>query len=441
MGLNGDDIIVGTADDEKLNGGAGDDTLTGGAGDDTVSGNSGDDVLIYIVEDNIGSVDVYDGGSGYDTIQLEMTKASWLDPTLQAEIAAYLAFISDNTLPNGSANNDEFTFASLGLTVSKFETINIFVDGQQLTAEDDPVVAVDDVGDTEATEDDATPVTGNVLTNDSVPDLVASLSVTSGPSYGTVVLNDDGGYSYVLDSSNQAVQDLNTGETLTDTFEYTVVDANGDSDTATVSITINGVDDGGGGLILDFGNNYAAGSSETVVGSAFDDTITFGVFAGWSGGNLSVDGLGGNDTITFGNLTGATFGNVSVDGGDGNDVISFGPAAAFIGGNVTVNGGAGADEISFGSAAGDAFGSVTIDLGAGDGAADTLILAGDVFNTSIQNWVQGEDNLVDVVDPSAWTGVDNGTDTVFTAPGITGVQSITFAGVTGLVVDASDFFT
>jgi hypothetical protein len=75
--------------------------------------------------------------------------------------------------------------------------------------------------------------------------------------------------------------------------------------------------------------------------------------------------------------------------------------------------------------------ALTVDLGFDDGAADELIFLGTVETATIQNWTAGEDALVDIVDPLEWTGVDNGTDTVFTA----GSQSLTFEGVTGLGVD------
>lgn len=42
--------------------------------------------------------------------------------------------------------------------------------------------------------------------------------------YGTLTLNADGTYSYALNNSLSAVQGLGAGETLTDSFAYTVSD-------------------------------------------------------------------------------------------------------------------------------------------------------------------------------------------------------------------------
>ncbi|RCK42557.1 hypothetical protein TH25_22500, partial [Thalassospira profundimaris] len=57
--------------------------------------------------------------------------------------------------------------------------------------------------------------------------------------YGTLTVNADGKYSYVLNTGNSAVRNLPVGQTLTDRFTYTLSDGI-DTDTATVTITIEG---------------------------------------------------------------------------------------------------------------------------------------------------------------------------------------------------------
>ena len=61
--------------------------------------------------------------------------------------------------------------------------------------------------------------------------------------YGTLTLNANGSYSYVLNNANPTVQALSPGQTLTEVFTYTLLDNDGDSDTATLTITINGSND------------------------------------------------------------------------------------------------------------------------------------------------------------------------------------------------------
>lgn len=102
---------------------------------------------------------------------------------------------------------------------------------------------------------------GNLLANDTDPDAGDTLSVASASgsgaatavasgtpiagAYGTLSLSSDGSYLYTLDNSNSAVQALRSaGDTLSDTFSYTVRDAAGLNSTASLSVTIAGSNDG-----------------------------------------------------------------------------------------------------------------------------------------------------------------------------------------------------
>ncbi len=97
-----------------------------------------------------------------------------------------------------------------------------------LTVFDNPPVAGDDFNNTNID----TPVTGNVLTNDSDPnpndDLTVNVTPVLGPVSGNVALNPDGSYTYTP----------NTGFTGTDTFAYEVSDEGGNTTTATVTIEV-----------------------------------------------------------------------------------------------------------------------------------------------------------------------------------------------------------
>lgn len=61
--------------------------------------------------------------------------------------------------------------------------------------------------------------------------------------YGWLTLNADGSYSYRLDNSLTAVQALRPGNSLVETFNYSIVDTAGASDTALLTITIRGSND------------------------------------------------------------------------------------------------------------------------------------------------------------------------------------------------------
>ncbi len=110
------------------------------------------------------------------------------------------------------------------------------------------------VADTNSITKGTATVTGNAFTNDSIgadgpPSLNAPVtSITDGTlgaakagTYGAITLNADGTYSYALDNANSNVVGLMGGQTLTDTFNYTITDKDGDTATTTVTITINGV--------------------------------------------------------------------------------------------------------------------------------------------------------------------------------------------------------
>ncbi|MFO1318467.1 MAG: Ig-like domain-containing protein [Burkholderiales bacterium] len=62
-------------------------------------------------------------------------------------------------------------------------------------------------------------------------------------SYGTLILNANGTYSYTVDNANPLVQGTKRGETLTDVFTYAVSDGTGGTTTATLTITVVGVND------------------------------------------------------------------------------------------------------------------------------------------------------------------------------------------------------
>ena len=245
-GGSGADTIYGMGGNDRINAGSGDDIIDGGSGNDIVSGDAGDDTAIYVLGENVGSTDVYDGGSGIDTIRLVMTRAEWQTPMVQADLARYLTFLAQVTNPvNGQATNANFTF-SFGLTVSKFEKLQVTVDGVAMDPRDQDVTLVNDVM---SAGEESVSVSVNVLANDSLPDLIANLTNTQ-PAHGSVTLTRTSGApgtpdtaSFVYTPSPTYWQFLAAGQTATDTFTYTVTDSDGDVRTATVTVTITGTND------------------------------------------------------------------------------------------------------------------------------------------------------------------------------------------------------
>ncbi|WP_236173356.1 VCBS domain-containing protein [Pseudomonas pseudonitroreducens] len=78
--------------------------------------------------------------------------------------------------------------------------------------------------------------------------------------YGSLTMNADGSYRYVVDNSNPRVNALSPGETLTEVFTYQVTDKGGLSAIATLTITIQGANDAP--VAVDDHNTATAGASD-----------------------------------------------------------------------------------------------------------------------------------------------------------------------------------
>lgn len=234
----GNDTASGGAGNDWVKGGQGDDAVDGGAGSDRVDGNSGNDRLIYTVGENTGANDSYDGGAGTNTLVLHMTRDEWLRDGMQADLAALLAFLG-SAAPNAHGANSSagFTFSSIGLNVRRIASVEVFVDGVQMDPRDESVTAVAD-DYIAATEHSI--VSGDVLANDLVPDLVRSVEVVTGPALGSLALMNDGSFSY---DPGMAFDSLAAGETAIVNFTYRVTDADRDDAAATSTLTITGTND------------------------------------------------------------------------------------------------------------------------------------------------------------------------------------------------------
>src|SRR5699024_4361577 len=154
-------------------------------------------------------------------------------------------------------------------------------------------------------EDAVDPAEGNVLDNDDLgvddPHTVEFAGIVAGDThtgeYGTFTYNEDGTWSYTLDNTDPRVQELDEGDTLTETFEYTVTDSDGDSDTATLTITINGSDDASEITIVPEGSDpEAAGDQGT--GEVRDADVA-AAGAAQTSGTFNIMASDGIDTVTI----------------------------------------------------------------------------------------------------------------------------------------------
>ncbi|MFP8781501.1 VCBS domain-containing protein, partial [Hydrogenophaga sp. RWCD_12] len=120
--------------------------------------------------------------------------------------------------------------ATLTITIVGTDNVPIAVDDTNTIAEDTPTV------------------NGNVKLNDTNGDgspAQNTVAISGSPtgSFGTVALNPDGTYTYTLNNANPTVQQLAPGETLAETYTYVLTDGAGDTESATLTITITGTDD------------------------------------------------------------------------------------------------------------------------------------------------------------------------------------------------------
>ncbi len=192
------------------------------------------------------------------------------------------------------------------------ETITITVTGTN----DAPVAVVDNVTAVEAggVNNAAFGINpnGNVFTNDTDPDASntftiigvaggvqssASGSVGSGVAglYGTLTINTDGTYSYVIDNANADVQALRLAtNTLDDVFTYSLNDNDGSASTAQVTVTIQGSNDNPDDL--------------TAIGLQIDENASIGSAVG----SVTTQDLDSGDSFTY-RLTDSAAGRFSID--------------------------------------------------------------------------------------------------------------------------------
>ncbi len=143
-----------------------------------------------------------------------------------------------------------------GLTSTTQITVTIQGANDTPTAIVDNAIAVEAGGTANGTA--GTHPTGNVLTNDTDPDSAAngetqtvtgvaagvqgsaagSVASAVNGNYGSINIAADGTYTYTVNYANSTVQAPNAGDTLTDTFTYTLTDATGATSSTQLTITI-----------------------------------------------------------------------------------------------------------------------------------------------------------------------------------------------------------
>ncbi|MFI3157998.1 MAG: VCBS domain-containing protein, partial [Methylococcaceae bacterium] len=210
-----------------------------------------------------------------DAIALIITDAggSTADATLTIRI------VDDAPTANADANRLSEDTTTAETTISG----NVFASG-----------SVGDLADRIGADTTATPVTAVSFgaTNGTIGQALAGR-------YGSLTLNSDGSYRYTLDTSNTAVNALKTGNSLSETFGYTLADSDGDTGSTTLTITVNGVTDGAPTIIPADGNGMDTGyTTVTEAGlTAIGDTSETGT------GTVTLSAADGLANVTVGDTT------------------------------------------------------------------------------------------------------------------------------------------
>jgi serralysin len=327
-GGSGDDYIYGYTGNETYFGEDGNDTLLGSSGNDLINGGSGVDSTNgfgdndRIIDDDLVTFDVHNGGDGTDTI--DYSPVTFADGFVTINLATGITSVS--------GGNTE--------TIGGFENVDGSQGGETI------------IGNT----------LNNVLRgnggNDTIDGSSGNDTLDGGSGIDTVVFG----------SANNTVNFL-TGQATGDgndrlsNFENAV---GGDGNDNLVGSTGDNLLDGGNG------NDTVTGGAgnDNLIGGAGTDTAVFGTGASTlnlttgqaTGGGVGTDTLNGIENLAAGT------GNDTLTGSGGNNLLDGG------GDNDTINGAAGSDNLIGGTGNDSLLGGSGNDTltGGGDGQIDVL---------------------------------------------------------------------
>jgi VCBS repeat-containing protein len=185
-----------------------------------------------------------------------------------------------------------------GITVTT--TLTILIHGENSL----PVLTNDTNATVETTPVNETNGSGNILANDTDPDgdILAIIEVNGAPwptvtgTYGTLVWHPNGTYTY---TPNAALDSLQSGETVIETFHITVSDGHGGTAISTLTITIAGEND-----LPVLVNDINSTIGTTPVNETHGSGNILANDHDPDGDHLIITGIGGNTTGTVAGIYG-----------------------------------------------------------------------------------------------------------------------------------------
>ena len=263
----------------------------------------------------------------------------------------YVANSNISSFDAGDSNvTDVFTYTVSDGTATDTATLTITViPSQDISAVNDTDSVNEDGTTTQRngsgllTADDTEPDSDTLTVTHIKPTSGSNSTVSSGTTflngtsitgtYGTLVVGADGSYTYTADQS--AADALDASETATDSFTYTVTDGQGETDTATLVITVTGINDDpvavndtdaiieGNGKAVTSGSELLMADDTDADGSS---SLTVTQIAVTSGSNSSV--AAGSSSSSNGTAVQGTYGTLQV-GADGSYYYSAIKPAAY----------------------------------------------------------------------------------------------------------------
>ncbi len=149
-------------------------------------------------------------------------------------------------------------------------------------------------------------LSGNVFNNDVIGADKVALGLNAGPvtpgtftgTYGTLVLNANGTYTYTLAPNDADFKALHGGGNGSETFTYTITDSDGDISTANLVLNVHNNDD-----LVTLNGLDVYGGELTVYEKNLGDGTTPNISALTQSGTFTVTALDGLQTLTVGTLT------------------------------------------------------------------------------------------------------------------------------------------
>ncbi|HYC49371.1 MAG TPA: VCBS domain-containing protein, partial [Burkholderiales bacterium] len=308
---SGDDLVIGNGSDNRITGGLGNDSLRGFGGTDTIVYNTGTAADSMAIQFNANTIlvdsAVGGGTEGTDDLwNVEHIVFTHGTPNTADDIdiivtAGNAELYSQNdtgtaTEGGGTANGSGGVDATGDVLLNDFNLDEFGADQERVT----------DIAWTSASG------AGTGSGGGAISFPGGSQNVTG--VFGTLTMNSDGTYTYDVDETDPLVDALDDGESLTETFTYTASDGQSGSDTATLTITIDGNDDqptldpvANGSVAEDrlAATTTDAGLSGNLVANDVDvETLTYGIQGGTVVGTTS--SLAGDfGTLSVDTVTGA----------------------------------------------------------------------------------------------------------------------------------------